>query len=115
MVEELAIVAVLVLALYGVADLIERLVFRLLFGKGEDQYLLVPVTESEETAEYAVRRLTATCRFFPPCHRVVPLVVSDTPSMAIQNMCENIGVKWCSAQNMNEFLHSSLQRSKKDL
>ncbi len=116
MAQDLAIVAVLVLALYGVADLIERVVFHFLFGKGGRQYLLVPLASSQTDGEYAVRRLTAARRFLPPCDKTVPLVVQYGEGRSeLSRLCETVGAEYIGAEHLKEIIADGLQAAKKEV
>lgn len=116
MLREMVIVAVMILALYGIADLIQRLAFRLLYGKGKEQFLLVPATGENDGGEYAARRLLATHRFLPPCDNTrLLLVCYGSVREGVSRLCDLSGIKICAAKDLQEILRSSLQSTEKEL
>ncbi len=113
MAEELALALGMLAALYGVADIIGRLAFRLLFSKkGGQQYLLVPLSGEQRDAEYIVRRLSATHRFFPS-GAVRPLLVDcgmDAQSREVTGrVCAELQLSVCPQEELPEILSSGLQ------
>ena len=77
----------LLLALYGVAELIVRFCWRVLFA-GEDAPLIFTVTV-DDTAEYRLRRLAAWVRLCPK--GFTPRVVLSEPSPLLFRLCEELG------------------------
>lgn len=109
MAEDIAMVLVVLAALYGIADLIGRLAYRLLFGRRGKQYLLTPLVGGREDMEYRVRQLAAMRRFFP--HNAIRSLVVDCglnheEQQLTQRLCNELRLDFCSAE---EILHIGLQ------
>ena len=77
----------LLLALYGVAELVLRLCWRFLFA-GEDTPLVITVTV-DDTAEYRLRRLAAWVHLCPK--GFTPHIVLSAPSHLLCRLCEELG------------------------
>ena len=118
MAEDIAMVIVIVAALYGVADLMGRLAYRILFAKGGRQYVVVPLTRGREDAEYAVRRLGATRHFFPH-GTVYPLLVDwdlgEEEQQLTQRLCDELRLEVCRREELGEILLTGLQEEQNRL
>lgn len=78
----------LLLAVYGAADLVMRLCWRLVFA-GEEESLVLSV--AGENAEYRIRRLAMWVHFCP--HGVfVPTVVLAEENESLKRLCERLGL-----------------------
>lgn len=114
--EELVWVATMVAALYGIADLIERLAFRIIYGNGNRHYLVLFSRKGCEDTEYAVRRLAAARRFFPlGYHTTTLLLTTGKPDDSLIGLCERLHIKPCTEKEFNEMLTDGLQGEKKQV
>ncbi len=86
--ETIGAVIGLLLALYGTADLIMRLCWRLVFA-GTGEPLVLTVTEKD--AEYRIRRFAAWIRLCP-AGGFTPTVVLPDENGRLQRLCEELGL-----------------------
>ena len=94
--EMIGVVIALLLALYGVADLIARLCWWLVFV-GEAESLILSISAGEG-AEYRIRRLAAWTKLCP-CGGFTPTVRLDAESEELQRLCEDVGLPVCTSKN----------------
>ena len=87
--ELLAAVVALLLAVYGAADMMMRLCWRLIFA-GECESLVLTVSPGRE-AEYRIRRLAAWARLCPNSG-FVPMVVLTEDNEPLIRLCEQLGL-----------------------
>ncbi len=93
--ESIGAVIGLLLALYGAADLVMRLCWRLVFA-GEVQPLILSV--SGEDAEYCIRRFAMWMRL-RPAGGVTPTVLLRDEDAALRRLCEELGLGVCTAKD----------------
>lgn len=86
--ETIGAVIGLLLALYGAAELIARLCWRLVFA-GEAEPLILSVAAGED-AEYRIRRLAAWMRLHPTGY--TPSVALSEENAALRRLCEELGL-----------------------
>lgn len=115
--ETIFFAAGLLLAVYGAADILWRLVCRLLsFDKEEKAYLLVPLCGERDDAEYQARRARILCRGGYG-QRIQPVLLDGglTPHSAAltKEVCERLRVDFVDEKEWNELLQTALQDGKK--
>lgn len=98
--ESIGAVIGLLLALYGAADLIMRLCWRLVFA-GEAQRLTL--SAAGEDAEYRIRRFAMWMRL-RPAGGFTPTVVLPDENEQLQRLCEELGVQVCTAKDLETAL-----------
>lgn len=87
--ESIAAVIALLLAVYGAADLVSRLCWRLVFA-GERSALTLTVS-ADEDAEYRIRRLAAWTRLCPN-GGFTPTVVLTEENESLIRLCAGLGL-----------------------
>lgn len=85
----------LLLALYGAADLILRLCWRLVFA-GKQEPLTLSVTGDD--AEYRIRRFAAWLRL-RPTGGFSPTVILPDENAVLRQVCEELGLHVCTAKD----------------
>lgn len=110
--EDVLLVVGMLLAVYGLCDLVGRLAFRLLFPKNRHRYLLVPLCGAQSDVEYTARDLSAAHRFFPS-QRAEPLLLDcgldeESRQLAVR-VCEELGMLLCCREDLCEILTEGLQ------
>lgn len=107
----------LLLAVYGAADILWRLVCRiLLFDRTEKTYLLVPLCGERDDAEYQARRARVLCRGgYGQCIQPVLLDTGLTPHSAAltKEVCQRLRVDFVDEKEWSELLETALQDEKK--
>lgn len=103
--EIIAAVVGLILAFYGVVDLVGRLCCRILFSGGEKSETLTLWAEGN-TAEYRVRRLSAWRWVLPP-KSVELAVVTDDPETA--RLCEEVSLAHYTKKEWEKLCETALQ------
>lgn len=93
--ESIGAVIGLLLALYGAADLIARLCWRLVFA-GEAPPLTL--SAAGEDAEYRIRRFAAWMRL-RPAGGFTPTVVLPDENEQLQRLCEELGLQVCTVKD----------------
>lgn len=95
--EMIAAVVGLLLAVYGTADLVARIVWRMVFGARTE-----PVTVSVavgEDAEYRIRRFAAWIRLCPN-GGFDPTVLLSEENEPLQRLCDNLGLAVCIVKDV---------------
>lgn len=99
--ESIGAVIGLLLALYGAAELLARLCWRLVFAGGTEP-LILSVTAGEE-AEYRIRRFAAWVHLCP-AGGFAPSVRLDGESEELRRLCEDLGLTvYISKDSENRF------------
>ncbi len=91
----IAAVIGLFLAVYGAADLVARLIWRLVFT-GEREMLML--SAASEDAEYRIRRFAAWIRLHPS-GGYTPIVLLGEEDAHLQRLCEELGLLVCTAKD----------------
>ncbi len=100
--ETIGAVIGLLLALYGAADLIMRLCWRLVFaGKAES----LIVSAAGEDAEYRIRRFAMWMRL-RPAGVFTPTVLLREDDTALRRLCEELGLRVCTAKDLQTALQA---------
>ena len=87
--EIVAATVALLLAVYGAADLVARVCWRLVFA-GERESLILTVAAGRD-AEYRIRRLAAWVRLCPN-GGFTPTVVLTEENESLMRLCEQLGL-----------------------
>lgn len=107
----------LLLAVYGAADILWRLICRLLsFDREETAYLLVPLCGERDDAEYQARRARVLSRGgYGQSIQPILLDRGLTPRSAAltREVCERLRVDFVDEKEWNELLQTALQDEKK--
>lgn len=106
----------LLLAVYGAADMLWRLVCRILLcDKNDRAYLLVPLCGERDDAEYQARRARVLCRHgYGQSVQPVLLDRGLTPDSAAltKEVCRRLQVDFVDEKEWDELLESALQDEK---
>ncbi len=107
----------LLLAVYGAADILWRLICRiLLFDKNEKAYLLVPLCGERDDAEYQARRARVLCRDGYGQH-ISPVLLDNgltrRSAALAKQVCERLQVDFVDKKEWDELLQTALQDEKK--
>lgn len=103
----IAAVVGLLLALYGAADLIVRICYRVLFGRRTARGRLLLHARGKD-AEYQIRRLAVWRYLVPDGGFDWVVVLSDTDS-ACQKLCDELGFATVTEKEWMGMHESSLQ------
>ena len=99
--EEVALAVGLLAAVYGIADLIGRIAFYLLFPRRKGAYVVVPLCGDDPAVEYTARRLAMLCRFLPSGDSM-PLLLDcglgeDDRALAVR-LAEELSIEFYTVQ-----------------
>ncbi len=93
--ETIGAVIGLLLALYGAADLLMRLCWRVVFAGETDA---VTLSVAGENAEYRIRRFAAWVRL-RPAGGFVPTVLLRKEDAVSERLCEELGLRVCTGKD----------------
>ncbi len=99
--EEVALAVGLLAAVYGIADIIGRVTFFLLFPRRRRPYVVVPLGGDDPAVEYTARQLVAFCRF-SPANGGKPLLLDcgldETQRILARQLCAELAIEFCTVQ-----------------
>lgn len=110
--EQIALIVGVILAIYGLMDLIERLAFWVLFPKGERGYRVIPLAGRCDGVEYIARRIEAERRLHAFKNDPVLLVdcgLEEESRRLALRVCEQLQLRFCEGEKFGEMLTAGLQ------
>ena len=110
--EKAALVFGVIMAVYGMMDLIERLAFWFLYPKGCSRYWVVPLCGRNEDVEYTVRCMAAerdACAYPSEKILLVDYGMDEESSRLAERICAELGVCFCTKEKMGEMIATRLQ------
>lgn len=109
--EGIMLIAVLLLALYGCAELISRMAARILKPKEEFAGIrVIPVSGHRTDMEYIVRSAAAQCKCAGGRALLLDTGMDEETRKIAERACEATGsVGFCEAADLDDILHKRLQ------
>lgn len=108
---EVLLIVALLLAAYGMADLAERMAYRLIFSGSVPIYCVIPL-HSENDAEFFVRK-AATERKRLPCQYewlMVDCGLTEQERVLTKRLCEELRLSFCVRSDLDDLLSARLQK-----
>ncbi len=101
---------VLLLAAYGMADLVERLVWRILFAKGTPLYCVMPIYRETDAEFLAVKTTSERNRMAHSGEWILLDCGLDKGGEALlKRLCEQLHLRYVKRQDFDELLSAGLQ------
>ncbi len=108
--KELMLCVVLLVTAYGMVDLIERLVWWLLFAKTRPLYCIVPIRKGCEAEFLAFKAVSKRNRMSHGTEWILLDCGLDKEGEAlVRRLCEQLKLRYCDRANFDELLSGGLQ------